>query len=157
MIVQSREFPTERRSEKVNERIIEALGRASRSLRMIAPMLLAVIGLIGLFETVITPEMIKALFGGSTLNEIVIGVFSGGISIGQPFLSYAIGGELLHSGVSLYAVTAFILSFVTLGVVQLPLEWALFGARFTIVRNLLGVLFAFLIPVATVCMLGFFQ
>jgi uncharacterized membrane protein YraQ (UPF0718 family) len=124
---------------------------------MIMPMLVAVIGLIGLFETVITPEMLRSLFNGSTFREIIVGILSGGVSVGQPFLSYAIGGELLHDGVSLYAVTAFILSFVTLGVVQLPLEWALFGTRFTVVRNLLSLLFAFLISVATVYLLECFQ
>jgi uncharacterized membrane protein YraQ (UPF0718 family) len=38
---------------------------------------------------------------------------------------------------------------VTLGIVQLPLEWAIFGRRFTIVRNLLSFIFALLIAWAT--------
>ncbi len=134
-----------------------SLRRTAGSLWSILPMLLAMIGLIGLFETVVTPEMLHNFFNGSTLKEIVIGVLSGAVSVGQPFLSYAVGGELLNEGVSLYAVTAFILSFVTLGLVQLPLEWALFGTRFTVVRNLLSLLFAFLISVATVYVLGWFQ
>jgi uncharacterized membrane protein YraQ (UPF0718 family) len=139
------------------ERVKEALGRTVKSLWMIMPMLISVIGLIGLFETLVTPEMLRTLFNGSTLREIVVGVLSGGVSVGQPFLSYAIGGELLHDGVSLYAVTAFILSFVTLGVVQLPLEWALFGTRFTVLRNLLSLLFAFAIPIVTVYTLRLFS
>jgi uncharacterized membrane protein YraQ (UPF0718 family) len=134
-----------------------ALGRTVKSLWMIMPMLLSVIGLIGLFQTLVTPEMLRTLFNGSTLREIIVGVLSGGISVGQPFLSYAIGGELLHDGVSLYAVTAFILSFVTLGVVQLPLEWALFGTRFTVMRNLLSLLFAFVISIVTVYTLRLFS
>ena len=141
----------------VKQHLGDALKRTVKSLWMIMPMLLAVIGLIGLFETVITPEMLKNLFNGSTFREIIVGIFSGGVSVGQPFLSYAIGGELLHDGVSLYAVTAFILSFVTLGVVQLPLEWSLFGTHFTILRNLLSLIFAFFISVATVYTLGCFQ
>jgi uncharacterized membrane protein YraQ (UPF0718 family) len=139
------------------ERVKEALERTAKSLWMIMPMLISVIGLIGLFETLVTPEMLRTLFNGSTLREIVVGVLSGGVSVGQPFLSYAIGGELLHDGVSLYAVTAFILSFVTLGVVQLPLEWALFGTRFTVLRNLLSLLFAFAIPIVTVYTLRLFS
>jgi uncharacterized membrane protein YraQ (UPF0718 family) len=142
--------------DRVKQRSGDALKHALKSLWMIMPMLLAVIGLIGLFETVITPEMLKSLFNGSTLREIIVGILSGGVSVGQPFLSYAIGGELLHDGVSLYAVTAFILSFVTLGIVQLPLEWTLFGTRFTVLRNLLSLLFAFLISVATVFVMEIF-
>ena len=139
------------------ERVKEALEQTLKSLWMIMPMLVAVIGLIGLFEAMVTPEMLRGLFNGSTFKEIIVGILSGAVSVGQPFVSYAIGGELLHDGVSLYAVTAFILSFVTLGLVQLPLEWALFGTRFTLLRNLLSLLFAFLISVATVYTLELFQ
>jgi len=118
------------------------------------PMLLSVIGLMGLFETLVTPEMIHSVFKGSMLSDTLIGTGVGAISVGQPFLSYAIGGELLDDGVSLYAVTAFILSFVTLGLIQLPLEWSLFGTRFTLLRNILSFISALLISIATVFILG---
>jgi len=118
------------------------------------PMLLSVIGLMGLFEALVTPEMIQSVFKGSVLSDTLIGTGVGAISVGQPFLSYAIGGELLDEGVSLYAVTAFILSFVTLGLIQLPLEWSLFGTRFTVLRNVLSFIFALLISIATVSILG---
>lgn len=121
-----------------------------KSLWMITPMLLAVIGLIGLFETYITPEMIHSLFDGNVIHDIVIGTTAGAVSIGQSFLSYIIGGELLQEGISLYAVTAFILAFVTLGVIQLPLEFSIFGLKFTIIRNLLSLIFSFIISWASV-------
>ena len=131
-------------------RFKEAVLNASKSLSMIAPMLFAVIGLVGLFQIFVTPEMIHSLFNGTPLHDMFIGTFVGGISVGQPFLSYIIGGELLSAGISLYAVSAFILAWVTLGVVQLPLEYSLFGARFTIVRNLLSFIFAIFVSWATV-------
>lgn len=133
----------------VTERFQEALGSASRSLLGIAPMLFAVIGLVGLFDTLVTPEMLHALFINNAFYDALMGTFIGGVSVGQPFLSYIIGGELLKEGISLYAVSAFILAWVTLGLVQLPLEWSLFGTRFTIIRNLLSLLFALLIAFAT--------
>jgi len=120
-------------------------------------MLLAVVGLVGLFETYVTPQMLQSLFNGSPLYDTLIGTLSGGVSVGQPFLSYIIGGELLEEGISLYAVTAFILSFVTLGLIQLPLEYSLFGVRFTVVRNLLSLIFALLISWATVATVGLFS
>ena len=121
-----------------------------KSLWMIAPMLLAVIALVGLFETYITPQMIHSFFDGNILHDTILATTAGAVSIGQPFLSYIIGGELLKEGISLYAVTAFILSFVTLGVIQLPLEFSIFGARFTIIRNLLSIVFAFIVSWASV-------
>lgn len=143
--------------KSLSNRLKEASKNTLGSLAVVMPMLIAVIGLVGLFETIITPQMLHSLFSGSTVKDTLIGTFAGAVSVGQPFLSYIIGGELLQEGVSLYAVTAFILSFVTLGVVQLPLEWALFGARFTMMRNLLSFLFALLVSWVSVEILGLIQ
>jgi uncharacterized membrane protein YraQ (UPF0718 family) len=112
-------------------------------------MLLGVILCMGLFQTYVTEEMLQTLFGGTPLADMLIGTAVGGVSMGQPVASYIIGGELLQSGVSLYAVGAFIVSWVTVGVVQLPLEQSLFGTRFTLRRNLLNLLFALLVAAAT--------
>lgn len=130
-------------------RFKQALSGTFKLLYSIMPMLLAVIGLVGLFQATITPQMIHSLFSGSPLQDTLIATLVGGVSVGQPFFSYIIGGELLKEGISLYAVIAFILAWVTLGVVQLPLEWTIFGSRFTIVRNLLSFIFALLIAWAT--------
>ena len=126
-------------------RLKSALWGAFKNLGMIGPMLLAIIGLIGLFKTYITPEMLKTLFNGSALHDMLVGIGVGGISVGQPFISYLVGGELLDNGASFYGVTAFILSFVTLGVVQLPLEFSVFGLRFTLLQNFLALLFSFVL------------
>jgi len=139
-----------------NIRFKEAFLGTLKSLYTIAPMLLAVIGLVGLFQSVVTPEMLQSLFRGEILQDTFIATLIGSVSVGQPFLSYIIGGELLKEGISLYAVSAFILAWVTLGVVQLPLEWSLFGTRFTLVRNLLAFVFAIVIAYATVVILELF-
>ena len=114
------------------------------------PMLLAVIALVGLFKTYITPKMLHSLFDGNMIHDTIVGTTAGAVSVGQPFLSYIIGGELLKEGVSLYAVTAFILAWVTLGLVQLPLEFSIFGPRFAIIRNLLSIVFAFILSCISV-------
>lgn len=127
------------------------------NLKNIIPMLLSVIALIALLKTFITPQMLQTLFSGAIIPDLFIGTAIGGISVGQPFLSYIIGGELLQSGVSLYGVSAFILSFVTLGVIQLPFEIAVFGARFTLIRNILAFVFALLIAFTTTYSLKLLQ
>ena len=134
----------------MNSRLTQVLKMTTKSLWSVIPMLLAVIGLIGLFQALITPQMLQRLFTGSSVKDTLIGTFAGGISLGQPFLSYIIGGKLLHQGVSLYGVTSFILAFTTLGMVQLPLEVQIFGKRFTIVRNLLVIIFSLIVSIATV-------
>lgn len=130
-------------------RLKQAFLSALNSLYAILPMLFAIIGLVGLFQAAVTPQMLHSLFSGSPLQDTVIGTLIGAVSIGQPFLSYIIGGELLNEGISLYAVSAFILAWVSIGFIQLPMEWAIFGRRFTLVRNLLSFIFALLIACAT--------
>lgn len=125
-----------------------------KSLYSMMPMLLAVIGLVGLFQVIVTPEMLNSVFSGAPVQDSIIGTLMGGISIGQPFFSYIIGDQLLSQGISLYAVTAFILAWVTIGLLQFPLEWSIFGGRFTITRNLLSFIFALVIAWMTVLTLG---
>jgi uncharacterized membrane protein YraQ (UPF0718 family) len=121
-----------------------------KSILNILPMLIAVVGLVGLFKAYVTPEMLKVLFNGSIVHDEFIGITAGAVSVGQPFMSYIIGGELLKEGVSLYAVTAFLLAYITLGVVQLPMQLEIFGIKFTILLNILALVFSVIVSVATV-------
>ena len=60
-------------------------------------------------------------------------------------MSYVLGGELLDQGVSLMAVTALLVSWVTVGSIQLPAEIQTFGVRFSLLRNGISFLFALII------------
>jgi uncharacterized membrane protein YraQ (UPF0718 family) len=117
--------------------IKQSFYKALKSFVSITPMLLAVILLIGLFQNYVTTDMLQKLFGYSTFTDMMLGTLFGAVSSGNPIMSYIIGEELLQNGVVLYAITAFILSWVTLGIVQLPAESSIFGIRFTIYKNLL--------------------
>ncbi|GAX87856.1 conserved hypothetical protein [Lebetimonas natsushimae] len=134
----------------MKEKIKNSLKNSFVNLCRIIPMILAVVGLVGLFKAYITPQILQKFFNGNVIHDVLMGVIAGGVSVGQPFLSYIIGGELLKEGVSLYAVTAFILSFVTLGVVQLPLQIEIFGKRFTILFNVLSFIFTIIVSIVTV-------
>ncbi len=114
-----------------------------------APLLLSVIGLVGLFQVLVTPRMLASLFQGNPFLDTLIGTLSGATAAGNPIVSYVISGELLAQGISLYAVSAFLLSWVTLGFIQLPAEVAVFGSRFTLYRNILALIFTMLIAVLT--------
>ena len=119
----------------------KVLQKSSLSFLAMMPLLLGVIGLVGLFQVLVTPEMLASLFQGNPLLDTLLGTLIGGISAGNPFISYILGGELVEQGISLYAVSAFILSWVTLGLIQLPAEVEIFGGRFTLYRNMLSFVF----------------
>ena len=74
----------------------------------------------------------------------------GSISAGNPITSYIIGGELLKEGISLFAVTAFITAWVTVGIIQLPAEASILGKRFALARNILSFIFSIIVAIATV-------
>ncbi len=127
----------------------KVLQKSALSFLAMAPLLLGVIGLVGLFQTIVTPKMLATLFRGNSFFDTLIGTLTGSVAAGNPIVSYLIGGELLNNGISLYAVTAFILSWVTLGFVQLPAEVEVFGGQFTLYRNILSFIFTMLITVLT--------
>jgi len=128
--------------------LLEVMTKALKLFFSILPMLLATIGLVGLLQTYVSSEMLHALFRGDILVDTLMGTFSGGVSVGPPIISYIIGGELMDAGISVYAISAFILSWVSLGLVQLPFEASVLGLRFMLIRNLLALIFALLISFA---------
>lgn len=140
-----------------NKTLVHSIIKSAKSFSKVIPMLVGVILLMGLFQTFITQEMIVSIFSGNPFVDTLLGTITGGVSVGTPVVSYVISGELLSSGVSLYAVTAFILSWVSLGVVQLPLEFELFGKKFTILRNLFSFIAAIVVTLLTVMTLELFQ
>ncbi|MGB5447161.1 MAG: hypothetical protein WBM99_16870, partial [Psychromonas sp.] len=44
-----------------------------KSLYSVMPMLVAVIGLVGLFQAAVSPQMLHSLFGGSPLQDTLTG------------------------------------------------------------------------------------
>jgi uncharacterized membrane protein YraQ (UPF0718 family) len=114
------------------------------------PVLIAVILMIGLFKNYISPALISSIFTGELFKDTLIGSVIGSISAGNPITSYIIGGELLSLGVSFFAVAAFIIAWVTVGIIQIPAEASILGKRFTLIRNSLSFLFSIIIAIATV-------
>ncbi len=127
--------------------------RALRSFGRTLPTLVPTLMLVSLLVVAIPRDFYRRVFTGGPLDPI-IGAAVGSISAGNPTNSYVIGGELLRAGVSLLAVTAFIVAWVTVGIVQIPAESAILGRRFALLRNALSFLLALAVAAATVFLLG---
>ena len=74
----------------------------------------------------------------------------GSIAAGHPLASYLLSGELLSGGVGLIAVTAMLVTWVTVGIVQLPVEALMLGTRFAVYRNVISFCIAIIIALLTV-------
>jgi hypothetical protein len=111
--------------------------------------------LTSLLITVFPDQISTGLFGNGDIIDTLLGASIGSIAAGHPLASYLLGGELLGGGVSLIAVTALVVTWVTVGIVQLPAEALLLGTRFAVYRNIISFIAAISIAFLTVYTLRF--
>ena len=124
------------------------------SFKMSMPVLIGVLLLMSLITTVMPREYYHVIFTGNKILDPVLGAAVGSIAAGNPLTSYIIGGELLKQGISLLAVTAFMVAWVTVGILQLPAESVMLGKRFALVRNSVSFIMAVLMALLTSFTLG---
>ncbi len=117
------------------------------------PIMLGVILCMGLFQVYISKQMLKNVFAGRVIQDTFLGSIIGSITAGNPINSYIIGKQLLDNGVSLFAVTSFIICWVSVGIIQLPYEVSVMGKSFALSRNLVSFILSFLIAIVTVLIL----
>jgi predicted Fe-Mo cluster-binding NifX family protein len=130
--------------------LLPALKKSGMQLINLLPIFVGVVLLIGLFNAFISKDLLSSIFSENALLDTLFGTGPGGILAGNFLNSYVIGGELLEQGVSLYAVTAFIAAWVTIGLVQLPAEMAALGKKFALIRNALSMVLCMAISILTV-------
>ena len=105
--------------------------------------------LIASLDLLLSSKWILTLFQNNVFLDSLIGGAVGSLAAGNPITSYILGGEFLQAGVSLVAVTAFILTWVTVGLVQLPAESLMLGKKYAIARNILSFISAIVIALIT--------
>lgn len=137
----------------MNKQLQKAFSQVFRELKNTLPMLASILLLLGFFKEYVGKEILAKVFTGNLFTDTLIGGIFGSISAGNPITSYVVGGELLNQGVSLFAVTAFIVTWVTIGLVQFPLESKTLGRDFAVKRNISSFLIAILVSGATVIIL----
>ena len=133
---------------------VAVLTRAARQLAAILPVMLGVVLCIGLFKTFLSKEAIAWVFRGRPALDALGGALLGSILAGHPVNSYLIARALRDQGVSLFAATALIVTWVNVGLVQLPAEAAALGGRFALVRFAASFAVSLGIAMLTVLLVG---
>jgi uncharacterized membrane protein YraQ (UPF0718 family) len=128
--------------------------KSAKSLWKSFPIILSTILLISLISTLIPKTFYTTIFTKNIFLDSFIGTLIGSIFAGNPITSYIFAGELLKQGIGLIAVTAFIVSWVTVGIVQLPAEATILGKKFALLRNLTAFIFAIVVAILTILILG---
>jgi len=136
------------------QKLREAIQGTGRAFLKSLPVLIGVLILVSLSQVLIPKEAYLWLFSKNMFLDSLIGGLLGSVLAGNPITSYVLGGELLTQGVSLMAVTAFIVTWVTVGIIQLPAEVVLLGRKFAIIRNITAFLMAIVVAIVTVLIIG---
>jgi len=132
-----------------------ALKNTFNNIKNTLPILFGIVLLISFIITIIPSSFYSNFFTGNSVVDSFLGALLGSVAAGNPVNSYVIGVELLKQGVGLVAVTAFVISWVTVGVVQFPAEALLLGKRFALVRNIFSFISAIVISILTVLIIQF--
>jgi len=125
----------------------QAILKSAKSLWKMAPIISGIIMIVALVNALIPKSFYARVFSGNNFIDPLIGALAGSVSAGTPAVSYIISGEMLGRGISLITVTAFLLAWVTVGVLQMPAEGAALGRKFTILRNLSSFVLAIIIAI----------
>ena len=130
-----------------------AIIKSARALWKTMPMIFGTILFVSLISTIIPKSFYIKIFSNNIILDSFAGSLVGSVSIGTPIISYILGGQMLEQGVSLIATTAFLVAWVTVGVMQLPVESVVLGKRFTFLRNFSAFILAIIVAILTVLIL----
>jgi len=82
---------------------------------------------------------------GFLLTDIFLSALAGSLLLGNPTNGYIIGHALLERGLSPLALSALLAAWVTVGLLQVPLEAKYLGRRFALARNIVAFALALLL------------
>ena len=132
------------------EKLKKSNKQAYRSIIKMLPVIFGILLLVSILSNTVPKSFYQKLFTGNLFFDSLTGDILGSLLMGNPVTGYIIGDELLKSGVSLVAVTAFLVAWVTVGIIQLPAEAMVLGKRFAIFRNICAFFMAIAVAIITV-------
>ena len=137
-----------------NMNLKQAVFQSGKNIWRVMPFLIGIVLLISILSQFFTKSFYSGIFKGNIFLDPLIGSLVGSISVGAPAISYILGGEMLVQGVSLVAITAFIISWVSVGIVSFPIEAHFLGKKFALIRNILSFVFSIIVAIASVFIMG---
>lgn len=120
----------------------------------ITPMLVFTFIIAGMIQVLVPAEIISKWVGHeSGLRGILIGTALGSITPSGPFVSMPIAAGFMRAGAGIGTVVAFMTAWSLLGIARMPIEVAIMGWQFTIIRLASGV---FIFPIVAGLMANIF-
>jgi uncharacterized membrane protein YraQ (UPF0718 family) len=136
---------------KDKQKTKKALKKAWKAFENIMPQFLAILLLIGLMLSVLTPEMISRVVGSeSGLLGMMIAAVIGSITLIPGFVAFPLAAALLDNGAGITQIALFVSTLMMVGIVTIPVEMKYFGKRATLTRNA----FAFAMAIVVAVIMG---
>jgi len=112
----------------------------------LAPQLISLIFIIGIVFAFLPPSLIKEYLGGE-FNILQLGAAAlfGSLMMIPSLIALPMAGSLIDAGASYTPVAAFVTTLTMVGFATIPVEIKELGRKITIYRNVLALLFAFII------------
>ena len=110
------------------------------------PQFLAIIFIIGMMLSIVSPQQITQLIGKeSGWIGVIVAAVIGAVTLIPGFVAFPLVAALLHSGAGYMQVAAFVSTLMMVGVVTIPLEISYFGNRAAWMRNAMAFVFSLIV------------
>lgn len=119
------------------------------------PIILGVILLVSIINVIIPASLYQRIFTGNLFFDAFKGAILGSVLTGNPVTGYILADAFAKAGVNMIAITAFLVSWVTVGLVQLPAESLALGKKFAFYRNLTSFLMSIIVAVITILIIKY--
>ena len=131
---------------KDRQKTRKALMKAWKAFENILPQILVVIVLVGVMLTLLEADLIIQVIGAeSSWLGVIIAAVIGSVTLIPGFVAFPLAAMLLQNGAGYMQIAAFVSTLMMVGVMTLPVEVKYFGKRLAILRNVLALLFSFIV------------
>jgi len=130
-------------------RFKKANQKTAKGILGMLPIIFGVILLVSIITVMIPKSVYNSFFTGNLVLDAIKGSVLGSALTGNPVTGYILGKGFIDAGVNMVAVTAFLVSWVTVGLVQLPAESLALGKKFALYRNSVAFVMAILVAIIT--------
>ncbi|GAB6162086.1 permease [Desulfothermus naphthae] len=135
------------------DKTIKAIYVAYKKFMNILPAFLIMLILVSIVLFLVPDKMIINYLGAKNkFFSVTLASIFGSITFMPGFIAYPLCGILLKKGVSYMVLGAFTTTLMMVGVLSYPVEKEYFGARVTIIRNLISFIISIIVAIA----IGFF-
>ncbi len=131
---------------KSREKTKKALMVARKAFLNILPEFSAILILIAVVLSLVSPQIIQHLIGGqSGASGMLITSIIGSITLIPGFIAFPLAKSLLDNGAGVTQIVVFISTLMMVGFVTAPLEIKYFGKRQTLLRNGMAFVYSFIV------------